>query len=360
MNLNINNQKKKKVDSIRATVLYALIPISCVFGISSLSKSFNEEIIFSFQREMMKNEIPYYDDKVIAKDIGIPENNDVLFSYLKRPLISADDIIGMEIPMMWNSSSLSYDDHRIGIDENNDGNVSKINPFSVTSDSIVKLNPEEINGTDGLKVSKAFDPSLVKALNEGNPEVLIYHSHTMESYGVNNSTDYSKSVIGVGTVLQEELKKYGISSIHDIRINRSYNESYQLSREVVQKYLKKYDTFKIVVDIHRDSVPNKSQVTTTLNGESVAKISFVTANNNPHAKDNKALINSINDNARSLFPGLSRGIICYNSGKNNAFNQDLSKNSFLLEVGSQVNTPKEAQTTAKYVARLIAEQINKK
>lgn len=355
----INNQKNRSIDTFKVIVYYIMVPIACILLVGLLYKNMDESSLALIQTNIIGSEIPQLKNNECMNDAGIPNGNNLLLVSLKERLLDVSSIISMEIPMFEkNNTSTTLDEKPINEDDFEQ--KIAISPFNVTNDSIIKLNPEEVKGTEGLEASKCFDPSLVKPLNEGNPEVLIYNSHTMEAYGKSDSDVYSQSVIGVGTSIQEELKKYGISSIQDIRINRTYNKSYQRSREAVQSYLSKYNTFKIIVDIHRDSVAQKDYVTTTINGESLAKIAFVTANNNPHHGDNQALINELNEISRKLFPGLSRGVICYNRGICNAFNQDLSKNSLLIEVGSQANTPAEANTTARYIARIIAEKINRK
>ena len=53
------------------------------------------------------------------------------------------------------------------------------------------------------------------------------------------------------------------------------------------------------------------------------------------------------------------GIYTYNSGKN-AFNQSLSDNSMLIEIGADSNTSEEAKNSIKCIARIIAEYVNKK
>lgn len=353
----MNNQKSGVFHYIKVVLLYAVVIILGIFifkGYESIVSKNNDS-----DKIIVRSVIPYLNSSSFDNENSNNIYSNGILSYLNDMFFNPVNIVKNQIPLFKEYNNVKYNNH-INFDENG-REITKINSYNVDSNSIIKLNPEEKKGTEGLSVSKAFNKDLVKQLNEGKPEVLIYHSHTMEAYGAaSDSADTSQSVIGVGGVLQDELKKYGIASIHDTTISRSYDESYNRSRNTVSEYLKKYGDFKIIIDLHRDSVPNKSAITATLNGESMAKIMFVTANNNPHAKDNHALIDEMNNMARKLFPGLSRGITCYRNGKNKSFNQDLSKNALLIEVGSHVNTPKEAQTTAKYIARLIAEKINGK
>lgn len=265
--------------------------------------------------------------------------------------ISPFSLIKSEVPYFEN---VSYE--HIEYDENS---IATLNPFQLDDNSIIKYTPEE--NTGNTVASKAYKPELKKQLDVNKPEILIYHSHTTEYYSpaTRDTTEENLSVVGVGNVLTKELEEnYGIATIHDKTIHStSYNDSYKRSGETVQKYLDNYKNFKIIIDIHRDAVPDKSTVTTNINGEDLAKIMFVTAKNNPHYSQNQALTDKINGLSRSLFPGLSKGIKTYERGKD-SFNQSKSPTVILIEVGANTNTNQEAQNTAKYIARLLAEALN--
>ncbi len=208
------------------------------------------------------------------------------------------------------------------------------------------------------------DPKLKKTLNTSKPEVLIYHTHTTESYKPGNaiSSDTSQNVCAVGDALVSELQSgYGISAINDKTVHdaEAYTQSYARSVVTLDKYLKQYKDFKLIIDLHRDSVDNnKKIVTTKMNGENVARISIVMARKNPHFDKNMELANKIKESCDKNFPGFFREMIYYNYGTR-YFNQDRSNNAILVEVGADVNTTDEAKASAKYLARAIAESIDK-
>lgn len=256
---------------------------------------------------------------------------------------------------------------------NSNDHISDVsfNPFKLQDNSIFKnvekenpqVNKDEDTSTLANTVVNVYDPKLKKPLNNSKPEVLIYHTHTSESYkpGEVDSYDETKNICAVGNELVRELENnYGISVVHDKTIHStSYNQSYTRSRETIDKYLKKYGDFKLIIDLHRDSGVNKKAVTTKLNNEEVAKIMFVMAKNNPNFPKNNAIATQMVNISDKLFPGLSRGIYYYPKGIN-AFNQNKSNNAILIEVGSELNTTNEAKGSSKYIARLIAEYLNSK
>ena len=243
-------------------------------------------------------------------------------------------------------------------------NSSSFNPFNLDENSISKV---ENTGDTGEKTTAttaaAYDPSLKKQLDSSKVEVLIYHTHTTENYAETpgDTTDERYNVVGVGDAIADELQNnYGISTIHDKTIHCiSYNDSYKRSNETVSTYLNKYGDFKIIVDLHRDSVDDKSSVTANINGENLAKLMFVTTRNSKRFAKNEALAEEIFNKANQLFPGLTRKIYTYNRGMN-AFNQSLSDGSILIECGANVNTSEEAQKSGRYIARLLAEHINRR
>lgn len=275
-----------------------------------------------------------------------PENKGIMANPLK--------VVGMEVSLFnLESEDMEYDEHSLMAYE----------PFVLNDESISKFTPEEAP-KEGAVASKAFNPNLKKTLDVSKPEVLIYHTHSSEQYlpKTKDCDDEAYSVIGVGNELEKELEAYGISVAHDktMHSSKSYDDSYSRSGETVDKYIKQYGKdFKFVIDLHRDATPDNSSVLTTLNGEKVSRIMFVNTKNSQYYDHNAEVVNSMREISNKLFPGFLRGIHTYNRGKN-AFNQNKSPNSILIEVGSQQNTIEESKSSAKYIARILAEQINKK
>lgn len=207
-----------------------------------------------------------------------------------------------------------------------------------------------------------FDEKYKMKSQKSKPQVLIYHSHTAESYvpyGPSN-TDVNKSVAAVGEELAGELRKYGVNVIEDKTAHdTNYLKSYARSGETLDNYLKQYGDFGIIIDLHRDSVENKAALTTKINGTSVAKTMFVMANQNPHYSKNIALVNNLIGVSNRVFPGLMRSTYEYETGTR-YFNQNKSNNAVLIEVGSHMNTLGEAKNSGRCLARIIAEYLSSK
>lgn len=244
-------------------------------------------------------------------------------------------------------------------------NPFKLNDNQISTGTTPSNNEKSNEGNLNLPDNQVtmYDPKLKQNLNVAKPDVFIYHTHTSESYkpGPSDNEDQTKNVCAVGDALTDELEKnYGISVAHDKTVHDVvYNNSYARSAETVDKYMKKYGDFKVVIDLHRDSIENKKDETIKLNGVDTAKFMFVMSKGNPHSSKNWAVANKMVDISNKLFPGLCKGILPYNNGIR-YFNQGKSNNAVLIEVGSDINTTEEAKNTSKYIARIIAEYINSK
>jgi stage II sporulation protein P len=257
-------------------------------------------------------------------------------------------------------------------DVNNKGKEDKnlkpivITPFNLGDNQVTK---SESNLKDSDVIANLYNPDLKKTLNNAKPEVLIYHSHTTEAYLSSEkdttkttfNKDETKNVCAVGDVMEKELEeKYGISVIHDKTLHNvgDYDASYKKSGITLDKYLKEYGDFKLIIDLHRDSVPNKNAVTTKINGENVAQLMFVVADKNPKYAKQEKLINSMIGISNKLYPTLLRKlnvtVVHWGMG---FYNQNRSDNAVLIEVGAYTNTIDEAKNTGKYLSRIIAEQL---
>ncbi|CAB1246225.1 stage II sporulation protein P [Clostridium sp. HV4-5-A1G] len=241
---------------------------------------------------------------------------------------------------------------------------SSVNEFKLDDKQIAKTDDDKNlsrGDNSSAESTDVFDPSLKRKMNSKKPDILIYHTHTTESYkpGDANSSDDTKNVCAVGQQLVTELNKYGISAINDTTVHdaQGYNQSYARSSVTLGKYLKKYGDFKLIIDMHRDYAEDKNSVTVKLNGENVSKFMLVMTKKNPHFDKNMKLANQIIDLSNKLYPGLSRGVNLYYNYGTRYFNQGMSNNAILMEIGSQINTTDESKASTKYIARIIAQII---
>ncbi|MGE8206184.1 stage II sporulation protein P [Heyndrickxia sp. NPDC080065] len=201
--------------------------------------------------------------------------------------------------------------------------------------------------------------------------VFIYFSHTRESFlpyldGVTNPDDAQHSKINVtkvGGKLKEELEDRGIGTTVDktdvqsllLKKGWQYTQSYQESRELVQAAMTNNRNLHYFIDIHRDS-RRKKDTTISINGKSFAKIAFVIGGNNPNYENNARLARDLDNLLKKKYKGLSRGVLKKAGALTNGkFNQDLSANAFLIEVGGVDNTFEEMYRTVTALADVFSE-----
>lgn len=359
--------KFKKLSILNKSLLILIVSVlmgfvlpSLVLGAASIKESsentkFIEAIYYSFPFMKVVN-----DSKSNTPSDG--NFKDKLLYVLGINVVDPFSVIGKEIAYFNtepNNAQVS-----VQKDDSAEFQPYRISDGDVTIDTGDSTNNENSNDTSDIpnRIVDVYNPKLKKTLNTSKPEVLIYHTHTSESYKpVEDGFSYDENynVCGVGDALKSELENnYGISVINDKTVNdTNYLQSYTKSAAVVDKYLKKYKSFKLIIDMHRDASENKKTNTTKMNGEDVAKIMFVTTTSNPRYKKNIAVVNKLMDTSNKLFPGFCRGIYTYAHGVN-SFNQNKSDNAVLLEIGSDINTADEAKASAKYIARIIGEYIN--
>ena len=205
-----------------------------------------------------------------------------------------------------------------------------------------------------------------------NKDILIFHTHTCESYtptenlnytmtGNYRTTDLNYSVARVGTELKNFLEQYNFSVRHDTTYNDypAYTGSYNRSLEVVKNQLNQ-QSCDIVIDLHRDAVGSNSNYAPTvkIGEEYVAQLMFVIGTdggglNHPNWQQNLKLAVKIQQKANEMYPGLFRPIIVRNS----RYNQHLAKGACIIEVGATGNTLEQCITSMKYLAQIMNEVL---
>ncbi|MCG7407883.1 stage II sporulation protein P [Paenibacillus sp. ACRRX] len=237
-----------------------------------------------------------------------------------------------------------------------------------------KAHDDEKNGDVGQSETDKPDSEPVdesaQSSHTDDEVVFIYHSHNRESWKpelekqTDNPNDDKKNITLVGKRLQEQLKKQGIGALHSSKDYVStiqgynWNFSYKYSNQTVKKAMSNNKNLKFFFDIHRDSARRKD-TTVTIKGKAYAQVYFVIGHRNPNWKENEQFAADIHEKLEAKYPGISRGIWgkAASKGTNGEYNQSLSPNSVIIEVGGIENTLTESNRTADVLAELIAEVI---
>jgi len=255
----------------------------------------------------------------------------------------------------------SYADDSLGISITNETSYSPDIHSLLTADSPIEA------------VTSCFSPEY--ASEKYMPIVLILHTHGTEAYSPEN-TDYYNSnenfrsedpqnnIVAVGDIITRTLISHGIPTVHcDIMHDQeSYTAAYSNAADTIEYYLDKYPTIKYIFDVHRDSIIYSDgtavKPTTEINGSPSAQVMTVVGTdemgaNHPNWSDNLNIAVKLQYIMNSEHKALARPINLRGAG----FNEQYTKGSLILEIGSCANTLSEAKTAGKITAECIAKLI---
>lgn len=145
----------------------------------------------------------------------------------------------------------------------------------VTTETIEENNitPKYNNVYGSVKIKNESDKEITEEMLipnislEDNKDIIIFHTHTCESYtpseqfnyemtGSYRTTDLNYTVARVGTELEKYLTGYGYNVIHDQTYHDypAYSGSYGRSLTTVKNILSSNTDAQVVIDLHRDAV----------------------------------------------------------------------------------------------------------
>lgn len=284
-------------------------------------------------------------------------------------------ILGMELPNIE-----VEEEEKVEIEDNNKNDEAEEDKEAERE--VGELKETYTNKYGSVKIKNDTDIKLTESMLKPDytpkncKDVIIFHTHTCESYtqtkenkykasGNFRTTDLEHSVVRVGKELETCLQKYKFNVVrnetkHDYP---AYSGSYERSLKTVQSLLKKNEGTDIVFDIHRDAIGSSSNFAPTveIKGEKVAQLMFVIGTNDgggkhPNWKNNLKFAVKVQEKANELYPGLFRNI----NLRTATFNQKLANAASIIEVGATGNTLEEACGSMKYLAEILNIVLNEK
>ena len=215
-----------------------------------------------------------------------------------------------------------------------------------------------------------------KINKNSEPQVLIMHTHTTESFMQTDenyytedfnsrSTNNNKNMVKIGGIIAKKLNDNGIKTLHD-KTQHDYPEytgSYNRAAKTINSYLKKYPSIKIVLDLHRDAISGdggKAKLVTEIGGKKAAQVMLVMGSqtgsikDHPKWKENLSLAVKLQQTMEAKYPTLARPLMLMSK----KYNQSLSTGSLLIEFGTDVNTLSEACYSAEMVGDSLVSLLN--
>lgn len=224
---------------------------------------------------------------------------------------------------------------------------------------------------------EVLSPKSQPSVELGGPEprILIYHTHTTEAYtqtpdsryeesGEWRTHDQEKNIVAVGELLAKILREqYGCNVIHD-KTNHEpprLATSYERSEVTMKRYKQQYPSLTMFIDVHRDA--GGEPMVTEIDGKRVARLMFVVGTGEgatgtgfkemPDFESNYALALAVTNRLAEIHEELPRNIRV----KVNRYNQHVSNQCLLVEVGDNMNTLEEALNAVPYFAQALMDVV---
>ena len=208
------------------------------------------------------------------------------------------------------------------------------------------------------------------------PQVLIFHTHSLERFVDSNPLDPMSGVVGVGRKLTEILTEtYGIETIHytgqfDIVEGRPQRQgAYERMEPAIRQVLADNPSIQMVIDLHRDGVREVvGPFITYIDNRRTARIMFFNGLSrqnrngqitavpwlpNPYLRDNLNLSFQLQLASNQFYPGFARRVYL----REFRYSLHMMPMSMFVEVGNQYNTLQEAINAMEPLARIIAAVI---
>lgn len=203
-----------------------------------------------------------------------------------------------------------------------------------------------------------------------NKNIVIFHTHSCESYtssekypytqtGNFRTTDLKYTVTQVGSELENYLKKYNLNVVHDTSYHDypSYTGSYTRSLKTVENILQTTPS-DIIIDLHRDAIGSRADYAPTvkIGDDYAAQIMFVIGTNegglyHPNWNQNLKFAVNVQQKAEEMYPGLFKPMMVTKS----RYNQHTGKYANIMEVGATGNTLEQCLTSMKYLSAVLNE-----
>lgn len=231
-----------------------------------------------------------------------------------------------------------------------------------TVDKTTSINSEQLNAPELVQMD------LRMQTGREQPQILIYHSHSQEEFIDSIPGDPSTTIVGVGAYLTKLLREsYGYNVLHvtdtfdivDGKLDR--NQAYTFAQERISQILEENPSVEVVIDLHRDGVPEGKRLVTNVNGKETAKIMFfnglsrtnkngeITYLPNPYIKENLAFSLQMMLESKKYYPDLARTIYL----RGYRYNLHLRPKTLLVECGAQTNTVQEEMNAMEPLADIL-------
>ena len=241
-----------------------------------------------------------------------------------------------------------FEDDEIILSDNRRYRINKI------EEEGYKAHCEQITDYTAPVLAKPVAVSLAQKAPE---TVAIYATHSDECYVPTSGTESKNGggdILAVAGTIAEYLESEGIEVLHSENIHDPHDsDAYSRSRETAAELLQSGDV-DMIIDVHRDGVPDPEYYEEEIDGEKVTQIRLVVGRANENSAENEAFAEQLKAYYDENKPGLIKSIYIAKG----SYNQDMAPHAVLLEIGTHTNTLAEAQAGAQVFAEELPGFLN--
>ncbi len=367
----INIKKSMKSITIILMLLMTILIISkCMNKIQKseiMQMNISEKLINSINKEIPAMASTYEKSIENIKDENEQDDQEGIMSKLLSIELSKIQNIPEKTEQVIQESNVETAEIKIPQVTEENANTEIVTQNPITESYNTEINGVKIKNETEFEINQSI---MDNSLEIDKNNILIFHTHTCESYTPSESNDYEQTgnfrttdsnynVVKVGEDLKNYLEQKGFNVIHDGTFHDypAYTGSYTRSKATVEKLLEKNKS-DIIIDLHRDAIGSKSNYdpSVKIGGDVASQLMFVIGTNggglyHPDWKSNLEFAIRVQEKANELYPGLFKPIIVRNS----RYNQHLGRAACIIEVGSTGNTLEQSEISMKYLAKVFEE-----
>ncbi len=242
--------------------------------------------------------------------------------------------------------------------------LTPLSSYETLVQQFYTIDANTMAGREQLNVDKFMAQDMTIDKEGEGVQILIYHTHSQEAFADSVKGERSGTIVGVGDYLTQILTDtYGYKVLHhdgqyDVKTR---DGAYSAALPDVQRILEENPSIEVVIDLHRDAMPEGTRLVTEIDGRPTARFMFFNGLSRTKKTGNIAYLHNENQDANLAFsfqlqlkameyyPGLTRRIYL----KGYRYNMHLCPKSLLIELGAQNNTVEEAMNACAPLAHIL-------
>jgi len=209
------------------------------------------------------------------------------------------------------------------------------------------------------------------------PLIYIFNAHDHEVIGAESAATYwigEMTIMEVSRYMADLFEGRGIPTFVEERLPNELIEKrgwmweshYRASRVFLEEAIEAHPSLQFFFDIHRDSIYDE-RIRTTIHDEPYATLIFVMSEDHPDYARNFEVVHLLIEKLEARYPGIMRRDYLTDAmtpiqswqgmGNTSLFNQDLSENLILFEIGGPTSSVEEVLNTVHALVNVLYDLI---